>query len=233
MHGVTGRIKGRVGVEKQKRFLPVGGSMNDYISRQFGRLTVVEYFGTRKSPCGTTRKMWRCRCDCGNEVIVNTSNLRNGTTKSCGCWKHEKIKEFNTKHGGVHDRLYGIWKNMKRRCNNPKDSHYDTYGGKGIRVCEEWNEYEHFKNWAYANGYDDSAEFQKCTLDRIDNDGDYEPSNCRWVDKIAQANNTSKNHHVELNGVKMTIAEFARAMNISKNHAWYYIDKFEREVMNG
>lgn len=207
---------------------------NDLISRQFGRLTVIDFEGTHTTPCGTKRKMWRCKCECGKETVVAENNLKNGSTKSCGCWKHEKLKEYNTVHGGANDRLYGIWKNMKRRCNSPNDKHYDTYGKKGIKVCEEWNDsYQDFKEWAYANGYDDSAEFQKCTLDRIDNDGDYEPSNCRWVDRITQANNTSKNHHVELNGIKMTIAEFARTMNISKNHAWYYIDKFEREVMNG
>ena len=177
--------------------------------------------------------MWRCRCECGNESVVAENNLKNGTTKSCGCWKYEKVKEHNTKHGGTHDRLYGIWKNMKRRCNNPKDSHFKTYGEKGVRVCDEWNYYENFRTWAYANGYDENAEFGMCTLDRIDNDGNYDPANCRFVDRFTQANNTSQNHFVMLNGCEMTIAEFARVMNIDKNHAWYYIDKFESEVMNG
>lgn len=208
--------------------------MSDLIGRRFGRLTVVGFERTHATPCGTKRKMWRCKCECGKETVVAENNLKNGSTKSCGCWKHEKLKEHNTLHGDSNDRLYLIWKNMKRRCNSPNDKRYETYGGKGIKVCEEWNDsYQSFKEWAYTNGYDDSAEFQECTLDRIDNEGDYEPSNCRWVDRITQANNTSKNHHVELNGIKMTIAEFARTMNISKNHAWYYIDKFEREVMNG
>lgn len=207
--------------------------MSDLINRQFGRLLVIESAGTHTSPCGTKRRMWLCRCVCGNEVIVNTSSLLNGSTKSCGCWKYSKVKERNTKHGGANDRLYGIWKNMKRRCNNQRDSHFKTYGGKGIKVCAEWNDYEAFKTWAYANGYDENAEYGKCTLDRVDNDGNYEPSNCRFVDKIVQANNTSQNHFVELNGHKMTIANFARVMNISKNHAWYYVNKFERECING
>lgn len=206
--------------------------MSDFISRQFGRLTVIGFDGIHTTPCGTRKKMWQCKCECGKETVVAENNLKNGTTKSCGCWKRDKLNEHNTVHGGSNDRLYGIWKNTKRRCNSPNDKHYDTYGGRGIKVCEEWNNnYQSFKEWSYANGYDDSAEFQECTLDRIDNNGDYEPSNCRWVDRITQANNTSKNHYVELNGIKMTIAEFARTMNISKNHAWYYIDKFEREVM--
>lgn len=205
----------------------------DLTGKKFGRLLVIEHAGVHTTPCGTKRQLWKCVCDCGAEKIVQGNALLQGHTKSCGCWKYEKIKEHNTTHGGVHDRLYGIWKNMKYRCNNPNDKRYATYGGKGIRVCKEWSDsYQAFKEWAYANGYDDSAEFQKCTLDRIDNNSDYEPSNCRWVDKFTQANNTSNNHHVELNGIKMTIAEFARTMNISKNHARYYIDKFEREVMN-
>ena len=207
--------------------------MSDLIDRQFGRLTVVEYAGIKTSPGGTKRKMWKCICSCGNETTVNTSNLINGTTKSCGCWKYEKMKEHSTKHSGTHDRLYGIWKSMRYRCNNPKDSHYSFYGKKGIRVCAEWDDYANFKKWAYANGYDDNAEYGNCTIDRIDNNGDYSPSNCRWVDRTTQANNTSRNRYVDFQGQRLTIAEFARAMNIDKNHAWYYVDKFDREVANG
>ena len=203
------------------------------ISRKFGRLTVIGFAGIHITPCGTKRRMWKCRCECGNETTVTENNLKNGSTKSCGCWKYEKIKEHNTKHGGTNDRLYGIWKSMKRRCNSPKDSHYKSYGGRGIKVCDKWNDYENFKKWAYANGYNEDAEYGECTLDRINNDGDYEPNNCRWVNRIVQANNTSKNHLVSLNGTQMTIAEFARVMNIPKNHARYYIDKYERGKMNG
>lgn len=203
------------------------------IGKRFGRLTVVGREKTYVAPCGTKRAMWKCLCDCGNEIVASTINLTSGNTKSCGCLKTERIVLFNTSHGGTHDRLYGIWKSMKHRCNNPNDSHYGTYGGKGISICDEWNDYKCFKDWAYKHGYDEDAEYGECTLDRIDNDGNYEPSNCRFVNRLIQANNTSKNHIIELNGHKMTIAEFARIMNIDKNHAWYYIDKFEREVENG
>ena len=208
-------------------------TFEDLTGKRFGQLTVLAYRGVHVTPCGTARRLWECKCDCGTIKTIQEINLKNGSTKSCGCWKYSKIREHNTKHGGTHDRLYGIWKNMKYRCNNPNDSHYSSYGGKGINVCEEWNEYKRFKEWAYNHGYDENAEFGECTLDRIDNDGNYEPLNCRFVNRVVQANNTSKNHIVEFNGHKMTIAEFARVMNIDKNHAWYYIDKFEREVMNG
>lgn len=203
----------------------------DLIDRQFGRLTVIAFNGVHESPCGTKRKMWKCKCECGNEVVVNTSNLLSGTTKSCGCLKHEKLMEHNTSHGGTNDRLYGIWKAMKRRCNSPHDSHYGNYGGKGISVCKEWaDSYAAFRKWAYENGYDESAPTGECTIDRIDNDGDYEPSNCRWVNRIAQANNTSQNRHVTLNGKRLTIAEFARIMGISKFKARYRIELFEKGV---
>ena len=206
---------------------------SDLVDRQFGRLTVVEFVGIHTTPCGTKRRMWKCKCECGKAKIVSESNLKNGSTKSCGCWKYQKIKEKCTTHGGTHDRLYGIWKNMKYRCNNSNDSHYMSYGGKGINVCPEWNEYANFKKWAYANGYDESAPYGDCTLDRIDNNGDYSPTNCRWTNRITQANNTSRNRYVEFEGKRLTIAEFARAMNIDKNHAWYYVNKFDREVANG
>ena len=207
--------------------------MDDLIGKRYGQLTVIGYDGVHITPCGTRRHLWLCVCDCGKIKSVQGVNLKNGNTISCGCWKYAKIREHNTKHGGVHDRLYGIWKSMKYRCNNPNDSHYANYGGKGIKVCDEWNDYENFRKWAYSNGYDENAEYGSCTIDRIDNDGDYAPNNCRFADRIMQANNTSQNHFVELNGHKMTIAEFARTMNIDKNHAWYYINKFEKEIANG
>ena len=204
--------------------------MDDLVDRQFGLLTVIGYAGLHTTPCGTRRRMWKCRCECGKETVVSENNLKNGSTKSCGCWKQQRIKDYNTVHGGTSDRLYGIWKNMKRRCNSPKDSHYETYGGKGIKVCEEWaNSYEAFKKWAYENGYDEDAKTGDCSIDRIDNNGDYEPSNCRWVNRITQANNTSKNRYVTLNGKRLTIAEFARVMNVSKFKARYRIELFERE----
>lgn len=203
--------------------------LNDMISRKFGMLTVIEFAGYHTTPCGTKRRLWKCRCDCGAEKIVQEPNLKNGTTKSCGCWKYRKIKEHNTKHGGSKDRLYGIWKNMKRRCNDSRDSHYATYGGKGIKVCDEWaSDYSSFKQWAYENGYDENAITGDCSIDRIDNDGDYEPSNCRWTNRIQQANNTSKNRYVTLNGKRLTIAEFARIMNISQFKARYRLELFEK-----
>lgn len=208
-------------------------TLEDLTGRRFGHLLVLKHAGTHVTSGGGKKSMWECRCDCGNITTVRGNDLKKGTTKSCGCEKNKRFPTMNTTHGcakrGKEDRLYGIWKNMKHRCYNKNDSHYDKYGGKGVSVCDEWkDDYPTFKTWAYNNGYDDSAEFGKCTIDRIDNDGDYCPDNCRWVNQIAQMNNTSRNHYIELNGKRMTIAEFARVMNISANHAYYYLNKFEK-----
>lgn len=114
------------------------------------------------------------------------------------------------------ERLYGVWLNMKHRCNIPTDPAYKNYGGRGIKVCEEWDRfYEKFKEWAYSSGYDENAERFACTIDRIDVNGDYEPSNCRWVDRFCQANNTRKNIYIEWNGETHTISEWGRILGIS------------------
>lgn len=153
-------------------------SVHDLTGQRFGLLTVIERDG--QTPSGNVR--WRCKCDCGKETTVVGSLLLNGNTQSCG---HTKIK-----HREKDRRLYQVWAGMKYRCNNPNDHSYARYGGRGIKVCDEWsNDFDVFKEWALANGYDKDAPKGKCTIDRIDVNGDYEPSNCRWVDMKVQASN--------------------------------------------
>lgn len=166
------------------------GTLIDLTGLRFGRLTVIEYAGANAH----RKKAWVCRCDCGNVLTVAGASLKNGNTKSCGCYKRDKLTDRNTTHGGTIDRLYGIWSCMKHRCNTPTYKKYKDYGGRGIRVCEEWeNSYEAFKSWAMANGYDETAPFGECTIDRIDVNGNYEPTNCRWVDMKTQNNNMRRN----------------------------------------
>lgn len=169
----------------------------DLTGKRFGQLTVLESAGFHVTPSGTKRPLWKCRCDCGAEKVVQAKNLKNGTTVSCGCYKTKKLVESNYKHGGSkrgeYDKLYDVWRSMKRRCNNPNNKSYGYYGGTGISICDEWeNNYSAFKEWAYQNGYDDTADRMKCTIDRIDPNGDYEPSNCRWVDMYVQNEDSHK-----------------------------------------
>lgn len=186
--------------------LIVGG--RNLTGQRFGRLTVTKEAGRDAQK----RALWLCKCDCGNEKIVASYLLKRGSVKSCGCYAAEVRHSPNTfavTHGGYKTRLYKTWESMRQRCNNKNSSGYNSYGGRGIRVCDEWSDFGSFRDWAYANGYDDTAPKGRCTLDRIDNDGDYEPSNCRWVDSKTQAQNRSATHKYEYNGEILSIRELS------------------------
>ena len=159
-------------------------NFNDLTGQKFGRLTVIE----RCSPVGQ-KVRWLCKCDCGNIKDVIAWELTSGKTKSCGCLQAES-RHLRRNPKGRGTRLYGVWKLMKQRCRDQNCKGYRLYGARGIRVCDEWsNDYMAFHDWAFANGYDPDAPKGKCTLDRIDSNGNYEPSNCRWVDMKTQAQN--------------------------------------------
>ncbi|MDD3890525.1 MAG: hypothetical protein PHR65_11500 [Syntrophomonadaceae bacterium] len=189
-----------------------GKLRNDLTGQQFSYLTVLY----RSDDCGNGKKptvKWACQCQCGNISIVSTSSLVSGTTKSCGCKKR--------KHGYSHkERLYETWKNMRRRCFDPKNKRWAHYGGRGITICSEWNDYLPFRGWAMANGYADNL-----TIDRIDVDGNYCPENCRWVDAKTQANNVSRNRIVDVKGQKMTMAELADSLGMSYSAVQHRIER--------
>lgn len=164
--------------------------MVNLVGEKYGRLTVVEFVKLQKH-----KTYWKCVCDCGLTVIATGNNLRSGNTKSCGCLKRErtmKMGQDNTKHGESHGnrtRLYTIWCGMRQRCTNPNREAYPLYGGKGVKVCEEWNEYSNFKEWAMANGYADNL-----SIDRIDPSKGYYPDNCRWITPSENTARANKNH---------------------------------------
>lgn len=181
----------------------------DLIGRKFGRLTVLKFHSVNENYA----TFWLCRCSCGTEKPIRRSNLTNGSAKSCGCLNAELVKERATKSslgGRVKDeRIYNIWQSMRQRCYYRKSTEFHRYGARGISVCAEWSEYASFKKWALKNGYKDSL-----SIDRIDNDGDYRPENCKWSTPTEQANNRRNSLLIEFSGKNQTLAQWSKETKI-------------------
>jgi len=184
----------------------------EMIGKKIGYLTVVKEVEPHYYPSGRHDKQYLCKCDCNNMVTVLGIHLRSKHTTSCGCARIENTRKMATTHNMSNTRLYNIWKNMKQRCYNPNrlDSH--VYYEKGISVCEEWkNNFELFYNWSINNGYNDSL-----TIDRINNNLGYEPTNCRWVTQKEQCNNyLNRNINLTYNGETHTLKEWSEILNLS------------------
>ena len=184
----------------------------DYTGKKYGYLTVLEFVKRENK-----KTYWKCKCDCGKEIIIPITYLTSGSTKSCGCYR-KKVCKNNAKitHNMSKSRLYRIWIEIKRRCYNKNRNSYKYYGYRGIKVCDEWkNDFINFYNWAINNGYKENL-----TIDRINVNGNYEPSNCKWSTVKEQNNNMRTNHYLYYNNKKYTMSQFAEAYNIP-----YYIIK--------
>ena len=188
------------------------GQLMDLTGKTFGRLTVKERVKSRTNGIPE----WLCLCECGKEIVVTGSNLRRGHTTSCGCYRMDRIKEANTKHGQKRrgtapTPLYSVWSSMKERCYNPNDKAFKHYGTRGIEVCPEWrHSFETFEKWALENGYKAGL-----TIDREDTNGSYCPENCRWITNLVQQNNKRNNRLLTAKGETHTLAEWARMLDIT------------------
>lgn len=191
--------------------------MLDLTDKTFGRLRATARAQDAQTSKGKRTPMWYCECECGNTVTVRQSSLTSGHTKSCGCLYMETRKvQKNVTHGQSRSRLYRIWNGMIQRCINPNDDSYERYGGRGIVVCEDWlNSFESFYAWAMASGYEDDL-----SIDRMDFNLDYAPTNCKWSTPKEQANNKSDNINITIGGVTKTLREWCPEYGISYATAW-------------
>lgn len=184
----------------------------DLSGQRFGRLTAIEMVGYNDYSNGEKKSVWRCCCDCGNYIDVETSRLRSGNTQSCGCLAKDLLKQRATTHGMTESRLYMIWCGMKNRCYNPNEKAYKNYGGRGITVCPEWLEdFQNFYDWANTNGYADYL-----TIERKDVNGNYCPENCCWITKEEQARNKRDNHRITCHGKTFILTEWAEILGMTR-----------------
>ena len=180
------------------------------IGLKFGYLDVIDSSDKRTNEGG---RLWICKCVCGNIVEKDTKALTTGGVRSCGCMRANLHNESDkvVKHGMSDTRIHKIWTSMRNRCSNSNNPAYKDYGGRGISVCNEWNDFKTFYEWAISTGYDDTL-----TIDRIDVNGNYCPENCRWATWLQQSNNKRVSRYIEFNGVTHTISEWSRITGINK-----------------
>ena len=189
------------------------GKFVDLTGKKYGKLLVIKRIGTGSHG----QALWECQCECGSKTTVRGDSLRNGHTQSCGCIQKEisgvRMVDLHLTHGMTNTRLYRIWCGVKRRCNNPNDKPFHNYGGRGITVCKEWNDsFEAFCDWALNNGYQETL-----TIDRINNNGNYCPENCRWATCQEQNNNRRDNYIVSIDGATDTLVNMCRKYGANYN----------------
>jgi hypothetical protein len=187
-------------------------TMHDLTGKRFGELTVIKYASTDYNH----NRKWLCKCDCGNVKTVCGYKLIAGTVKSCGCMMKKRIPKYTAQDVLMHK----IWRGMLYRCENPKCAAYYNYGGRGIKVCDEWHDFTKFENWALNSNYQ-----QGLSLDRINNDGNYESSNCRWATPEIQSNNKRTNVYYDFNGKNLTISQISKITGIAYKDLYFSIKR--------
>lgn len=191
----------------------------DLIGHRFGCLSVIGFSGLHTPPSGGAKTKWTCLCDCGRKVSVFGSSLTQGNSKSCGCIARRSTAERNKSHGMSKTKTYRIWQAMLNRCRNPRMAMYPRYGGRGIRVCDRWASFENF--------FSDMGECPvRMSIDRIDNDANYEPGNCRWADRRTQNRNKSNNRIVSHDGRKMCLTDWAESLSMDQSSLAERIQKW-------
>lgn len=182
--------------------------VNDLTGKKFGRLTVIG-LADKKS----RKTYWICQCDCGNLKIARSDSLQCGAIKSCGCLKKEQDKVNLTAHHSHKQsgkRIYNIWQGMKARCYNKNNARYHRYGGRGITICEEWkDDFSAFYEWSINNGYSEDL-----TIDRIDNNKNYSPENCRWSNNEEQCNNRDTNINITIGNATKTLMQWCEIFEL-------------------
>lgn len=182
--------------------------IKDITGQRFGRLIAKSI--AYKDKHGSWK--WNCDCDCGNSCIVDGGSLRSGTTQSCGCYKKERLRFNHLQHGVSRTALAAVRNAMIQRCCNSNSKDYPNYGGRGITVCAEWKSNPiSFYDWAFSHGYKKGL-----CIERINNDGNYEPSNCKWATKEEQNNNQRSNRFLTYNGETKNLTQWAKEKKVSR-----------------
>lgn len=197
----------------------------DWSGKRFGKLIVIKRAENKGKDTG-----WLCKCDCGNEKVIRAGDLRSGATQSCGC----VMRTNAIKHNMSRTRIYKVWQSMKSRVYYEKGKRYKQYGGRGIKVCDEWldkeNGFVNFYNWAMANGYDENAKHGECTLDRINVNGNYEPSNCRFITNSEQQYNRTNNHYLTYKGKTLCLTQWAKILKVDSTTFCHFINDKNKTV---
>lgn len=203
-------------------------TVSDIVGNKYGRLTVTAFAGY--SQHARPRPQWLCKCTCGNEYVGVGSALKNGNTSSCGCLRKEVSTANATTHGMKGTSVYNTWSGMINRCSLPSNNRYARYGGRGISVCKRWLSFENF--------LEDMGEPKKGeSIDRVNNNGNYEPSNCRWANDATQRRNKSNNIWIKVGNESMIITDWAKRLGCGINtikrriaRGWDIVDAVTRPV---